>query len=40
MHYIVHLFCAFHLDEELYRQPFTPEQVVCFSGGVVPHGEL
>ena len=21
MHYIVHLFCAFHLDEELYRQP-------------------
>ena len=40
MHYIVHLFCAFHLDPELHRQPFTPEQVACFNGGVVPHGEL
>ena len=40
MHYIVHLFCAFHLREELSRQPFTAEQVACFSGGVVPDGEL
>ena len=40
MHYIVHLFCAFHLHEELYRQPFTQEQVACFRGGVVPNGEL
>jgi hypothetical protein len=40
MHYIVHLFCAFHLHEELSQQPFTPEQVACFRGGVVPSGEL
>lgn len=40
MHYIVHLFCAFHLREELSHQPFTPEQVACFRGGVVPNGEL
>ncbi len=40
MHYIVHLFCAFHLREELSRQPFTAEQVACFSGGIVPDGEL
>jgi hypothetical protein len=40
MHYIVHLFCAFHLSEELSRPPFTPEQVASFSRGVVPDGEL
>jgi hypothetical protein len=40
MHYLVHLFCAFHLREELSRPPFTPEQVASFSGGVVPDGEL
>ena len=40
MHYIVHLFCAFHMRGELSRRPFTPEQVACFSGGVVPDGEL
>jgi len=40
MHYIVHLFCAFHLRGELSRQPFTPEQVACFGRGVVPDGEL
>lgn len=40
MHYIVHLFCAFHLREELSRPPFTPEQVATFRGGVVPDGEL
>jgi hypothetical protein len=40
MHYIVHLFCAFHLREELSRPPFTPEQVATFSHGVVPDGEL
>ena len=40
MHYIVHLFCAFHLREELSRPPFTPEQVACFSRGDVPDGEL
>jgi len=36
MHYIVHLFCAFHRREDLSRPPFTPEQVA----GVVPEGEL
>jgi hypothetical protein len=40
MHYIVHLFRAFHLTEELSRPPFTQEQVESFSRGVVPDGEL
>ena len=40
MHYIVHLFCAFHLRDELSRPPFTPEQVTSFGRGVVPDGEL
>ena len=40
MHYIVHLFCAFHLRDELSRAPFTPEQVAAFGRGVVPDGEL
>ena len=40
MHYIVHLFCAFHLREALARPPFTPEQVASFNRGIVPDGEL
>jgi hypothetical protein len=40
MHYIVHMFCAFHLSEHLSRQPFTPEQVASFSRGIVPGGDL
>ena len=40
MHYIVHLFSAFHLSGDLSRPPFTPEQVSSFSRGVVPDGEL
>ena len=40
MHYIVHLFCAFHLREELSRPPFTPEQVARFGRGDVPDGDL
>jgi hypothetical protein len=40
MHYIVHLFRAFHLSEQLSRPPFTPEQVASFSRGVVPDGEI
>jgi hypothetical protein len=40
MHYVVHLFRAFHLTEDLSRPPFTPEQVESFSRGVVPDGEL
>jgi hypothetical protein len=40
MHFIVHLFCAFHLDEELFGPPFTDQQVHSFRRGVVPDGEL
>jgi hypothetical protein len=40
MHYIVHLFRAFHLNDELLRPPFTAEQVASFSRSVVPGGEL
>jgi hypothetical protein len=40
MHYIVHMFCAFHLNEQLSRPPFTPEQVASFSRGTVPDGEV
>ena len=40
MHYIVHLFCAFHLSEELARPPFTPKQAASFRRGIVPDGEL
>ena len=40
MHYIVHMFRAFHLSEQLASPPFTPEQVTSFSRGVVPDGEL
>jgi hypothetical protein len=40
MHYIVHLFCAFHLSEQLSRPPFSPEQVASFSRGIVPDGDM
>jgi hypothetical protein len=40
MHYIVHLFRAFQLNEQLGQAPFTPEQVAAFTGGVVPQGDL
>jgi hypothetical protein len=40
MHYIVHMFCAFHLSEQLSNPPFTREQVASFSRGIVPDGEL
>jgi hypothetical protein len=40
MHYIVHMFCAFHLTEQLSRPPFNPEQVASFGRGIVPDGEL
>jgi hypothetical protein len=40
MHYIVHMFCAFHLNEQLSGSPFTPEQVESFRRGIVPDGEL
>jgi hypothetical protein len=40
MHYIAHLFRAFHLDRDLAQPPYTPEQIEAFRGGVVPQGEL
>jgi hypothetical protein len=40
MHYIAHLFRAFHLDPELASPPFTPEQLAAIERGVVPDGEL
>jgi hypothetical protein len=40
MHYISHLFRCFHLDADLSRPPFTPEQVASFGRGVVPDGAL
>jgi hypothetical protein len=40
MHYISHLFRAFHLDDTLARAPFTPQQVESFREGIVPDGDL
>jgi len=40
MHYVVHLFRAFHLSEQLSRPPFNADQVASFSRGVLPEGEL
>jgi hypothetical protein len=40
MHYISHLFRAFHARPELACRPFTPEQVAAFRSAVVPEGDL
>jgi hypothetical protein len=40
MHYIAHLFRAFHQRDELGEPPFRAEQVAAFRRGVVPDGEL
>jgi len=40
MHYIVHLFCAFHLQPDLSRPPFTPAQVEQIARGQLPGGDL
>ena len=40
MHYIAHLFRAFHLNDDLAREPFTRDQVASFRRGVVPEGDL
>ena len=40
MHYIVHLFRAFHLSKQLSQPPFDPDQVASISRGVIPEGEL
>ena len=40
MHYIAHLFRAFHLTRELAQPPLTAEQVAVLARGVVPDGTL
>jgi hypothetical protein len=40
MHYIVHLFRAFQLYEQLAQPPFNQDQVASFSRGDIPEGEL
>ena len=40
MHYIVHLFRTFHLNEKLSESPFNPDQVESFGRGVIPEGDL
>jgi hypothetical protein len=40
MHYIVHLFRAFHLSEQLAEPPFNAAQVASIRRGVIPDGEL
>jgi hypothetical protein len=40
MHYITHLFRAFHASEDLLAAPFTPDQVQQLEAGVIPSGDL
>jgi hypothetical protein len=40
MHYIAHLFRAYHEDAELRSPPFTPAQVERLRAGELPDGEL
>jgi hypothetical protein len=40
MHYIVHLFRAFHEQADLFDAPFTAAQVEQFRAGVIPEGDL
>jgi hypothetical protein len=40
MHYISHLFRAWHARRELADPPFTPAQVESFQAGVIPEGDL
>jgi hypothetical protein len=40
MHYIVHLFRAYHEDAGLASPPFTPAQVERIRAGALPDGEL
>jgi hypothetical protein len=40
MHYIAHLFRAYHDDGALASPPFTPAQVARFRAGELPDGEL
>ena len=40
MHYIVHLFRAWHVHPELADQPFTAAQLASIRSGVIPDGDL
>ena len=40
MHYLVHLFRAYHDEEVLASPPFTPAQVERIRAGALPDGEL
>jgi len=40
MHYIAHLFRAFHLNQQLASAPFTPEQLAAIARGTLPDGDL
>jgi hypothetical protein len=40
MHYILHLFRAWHESPDLAHAPFTPAQLASIKGGVIPDGEL
>jgi hypothetical protein len=40
MHYITHLFRAFHELRDLFEAPFTPAQVKQILAGVIPDGDL
>jgi hypothetical protein len=40
MHYIVHLFCAFHERTELFDPAFTETQLAALGRGAVPDGAL
>jgi hypothetical protein len=40
MHYIVHMFCAFHSTQDLARPPFTRKQIESLKQRVVPSGQL
>ena len=40
MHYIIHLFRAFHETHVLFDAPFTPEQVELLLAGTIPDGHL
>jgi hypothetical protein len=40
MHFILHLFCAYHEREDLFSSPFTAEQMASIQAGRLPDGRL
>ena len=40
MHYIAHMFRAFHLNQDLSRPPFSSAQLASLKHGTLPDGEL